>query len=547
MTMADTETDILVVGAGHNSLICAAYLVRAGLTVRILEAEERIGGGTATAELTLPGFRHDPFSTGHFGFMANPAWSDGELPLAEHGLRYVAPDPVVVLPLDDGDTITLWHDQRRTAAEFSRFSRSDAEAWHQLCRDWAQIEPTYFDMVSNAPAAPDEAALVSRLKTGVQRARTVLGAMSPVKAALMGLLANRSSIEVIAERFEHPHVRKLMLWLVGAIGQPLDQKGTGMMAIAVPALWGKYGWVHPVGGSQALPDALARYLTGAGARILTGAAVREILVEGGRAAGARTADGRLFKAHRAVVSSAHATQLPAMLPEFDLPSSFTSRLESWEGGPSAFNVHLAVDRNHRVKTRWGSISPVLTGSNTEAGIAAQLEDIAAERLSGDGLWLLAACSSIVDPGRAPEGKGVIKLTTMAPFALAGDPAGWEAVKHDYADQLVARYAELVEDFRPGDELGRFVMAPPDILRANSSFFGGSPQGGLLSPAQSGANRPVPGWASYRMPVPGLYQTGLSTHPGGAVTGWPGRNAARAVLDDLQISRAGLLRDIVDHY
>lgn len=542
-----SETDVIVIGAGHNSLICAAYLSKAGLTVRIVEASEEIGGGTATSELTLPGFRHDPFSTGHFGLMANPAWSDGELPLAMHGLRYVAPDPVVVLPLEDGDTITLWHDQRRTAAELARFSSHDAQAWHQLCRDWAQIEPTYFDMVSNAPAAPDKAAVVSRIKSGVNRARKVLGAMSPVKAALMGLLANRSAMQVIAERFEHPNVRKLMLWLVGAIGQPLDQNGTGMMAIAVPGLWGKYGWVHPIGGSRALPDSLASILKEAGVDVLTGAKVSEILVESGRARGVRTADGRTYLASRAVVSSAHATDLPGMLPDFVLPTSFSAALAKWEGGPSAFNVHLAVERNHRIKSRWGSISPVLTGSITESGIAAQLADISAERLSGDGLWLLAACSSIADPSRAPAGKGVIKLTTMAPYALAGDPGNWETAKSDYADQLVAMYAELVEDFRPGDELGRAVMAPPDILSANSSFFGGSPQGGALSPAQSGANRPASGWASYRMPLPGLYQTGLSTHPGGAVTGWPGRNAAKAVLDDLQISRAGILQDTVENY
>ena len=543
----DEACDIVLVGAGHNGLICAAYLAIAGLSVRVIEAAEVIGGGTATAELTLPGFQHDPFSTGHFGFMANPAWADGELPLAQHGLRYLAPDPVLVLPIEGGDSITLWHDQRRTAAEFARFSIRDAEAWHQLCADWVELEPTYYGMMSAAPAAPGESAAVSLLKETVGRARSVLGKMSPVRAAMMGLLAARSATEVINERFEHPEVRRLMLWLVGAIGQPIDRPGTGMMAVAVPALWGKYSWVNAVGGSAALPRALGEIIRAHGGDILTSAPVDGIIVEGDRAVGVRLVDGRSYRARRAVISSMHVTALPRLLPDVDLPQAFSRKLESWEGGPSAFNVHLAVPQNQTVRTRFGTVQPVLTGTLTQSGIMRQLADVEAGRLSSDGLWLLAACSSAIDPSRAPAGKGVIKLTTLAPYALDGDPANWDAVKDDYADRLVEIYAGLVEGFRPGDELGRAVMSPLDIERANSNFFGGSPQAGVMLGHQAGYNRPAAGWASYRMPVAGLYQTGASTHPGGAVTGWPGRNAARAVMEDLQMPVERWLRNDVKHY
>lgn len=546
--MSAAETDIVVVGAGHNSLICAAYLAIAGLSVRVLEERDIIGGGSATEELTVPGFRHDPFSTGHTGLMANPAWADAELPLAAYGLRYVAPDPVLVLPAGDGDTITLWHDRGRTAAEFARFSSRDAAAWHKLCADWREIEPVFFDMMSHAPAAPGENVVVSQAKGAVRRIKKVLGAVSPLRAALMGVLAAHSATRVIAERFEHPEVRRLLLWLVGVtIGQPIDRAGTGMLAVAVPAMWCKYGWVNSIGGASALPEALKQIIASHGGETITGAKVERILVEGERASAVATLDGRCFHARKAIVSSMHVTLLPKALDGVKLPSEFTDKLAKWEGGPSDFNVHLALRENHRVRTRWGTITPTLIGAVSEAGLFAQLADIEAGRLSGDGLWLMASCSSVVDPSRAPPGKGVVKLTTMAPYSLNGDPANWDTAKEGYADRLVALYATLVEGFRPGDELGRAVVSPIDIQRTNSNFFGGSPQAGLVLGNQAGPNRPVAGWASYRMPVTGLYQTGASTHPGGAVTGWPGRNAARAVMEDLGLPVERWIRASVEHY
>jgi len=197
-------------------------------------------------------------------------------------------------------------------------------------------------------------------------------------------------------------------------------------------------------------------------------------------------------------------------------------------------VYLSVPANYKVRIREGSIAAVLAGHSTVNGVGQQLRNVIEERLTLSEPWLFAACSTWIDPSRAPDGRGTVKLITYAPYALDGDPANWDAAKTEYADFLVERYAKLAVGFEPGDDLGRHVNSPLDIERTNPSYHRGAAQGGEMTPEQMGLNRPVTGWANYRMPIAGLYQTGTSTHPGGPVSGWPGRHAARAVLEDLQI-------------
>jgi phytoene dehydrogenase-like protein len=217
-----------------------------------------------------------------------------------------------------------------------------------------------------------------------------------------------------------------------------------------------------------------------------------------------------------------------------LPQAFVAGAESWRSGPSLFVVYLAVDSNQRLRTREGPIAAVLGAQSTVEGVGQQLRNTAAGRLSMHQPYILAACSTWIDPSRAPRGKGTVKVITYAPYALDGDPANWDAAKAGYADFLVEEYAKMTAGFTPGDEIARHVHSPADIARVNASYHRGAAQGGEMLPEQMGLNRPVRGWANYRMPVAGLYQTGTTTHPGGPVSGWPGRHAARAVLEDLQI-------------
>ncbi|MEK9660128.1 MAG: NAD(P)/FAD-dependent oxidoreductase [Alphaproteobacteria bacterium] len=511
--MSPTISDIVVVGAGHNALTAAAYLARAGLSVTVLEAREMIGGGTVTEELTVPGFHHDTFSTGHPWLMTNPLLTRDELGVLENGLRYVGNDPVVVMPFKDGTSLTFWRDPHRTATELARYSKHDAGALLDLYAEWDRLAPVHMTRAVSEPGAD-------------------LSALDPGLVAHYDTLREKSGWQDVHDRFESEQARALFLWFGLAVVQPVDRPGTGHLPVTVPSAW-NHGWMNAVGGSSKLAEYLAADIGAHGGHIVTGARVAQIRVTGDRATGVRTEDGTEYTARRAVLSSMHFTELPRKLGT-GLPDAFVEGTRSWRAGPGLIVVHLALPDNPRARGADGPVASVLVGQSSVAGVAEMLEAVAAERLPERDPYMLCACSTWIDPSRAPEGKATLKLITMAPYALGGDAANWDDAKEAYADFLIDEFTGLAEDFDPAAILGRCVHSPLDSERRNPSYYRGAAQGGEMLPDQMGLNRPLPGWANYRMPVAGLYQTGTSTHPGGPVSGWPGRHAAKAILEDLQI-------------
>ena len=517
-------SDVVVVGAGHNALIAAGYLLRAGLSVTVLEEQEIPGGGAATEELTLPGFRHDTFASAHTTIQLNPVITHDELGLVASGLRYVAPDPVTVVHCQDGETITMFRDVDETAAEIARFSEHDADAYRGLIADWDEV----INLRLRTMAAPPGDAV-----RGSTSARAKLNALSKLSAC-----------DLIFDRFEDVHARSLLMWLAGVTQQPPQRPGTGMAATSVTWMFSRVGWQNPVGGSGGLISALLETVEATGGRVVCGRRVERIVVEHGRAGAVLTAEGERFDAARAVISSANAAHLARLLGSGHLPAEF-DRLRSWRPGMGVFVVHLALGQTPEYQTASGQRPVTLAGFGDPYQLGAQADAIAEGKLSGDDRWMMAACATVIDPTRAPAGCATLKFTANAPYSLNGDPENWDREKAAYADRLVSVYADHATGYTIGDELGRVVHSPLDIERRNSNLLGGSPQAGDMTADQAGLNRPVPGWSAYRMPVTGLYQTGASTHPGGTVTGFPGRNAARAVLDDLGIDTSGLMHDVAD--
>ncbi|MGH2789978.1 MAG: phytoene desaturase family protein, partial [Actinomycetota bacterium] len=331
------------------------------------------------------------------------------------------------------------------------------------------------------------------------------------------------------ERFEHAHVRSFLMWLAFATIQDPRRPGTGVLPSSVTAGRQEFGWTTPVGGSGMLPVALARLIEDHGGRIVTGAPVVEITVEDGRATGVITADGTGYRARRAVLSTIHAARLAEVLPEGALPRDFTARMERWKPGLTLFAVHLALRSVPRFAIEGGFRSSTAGALGTPEGLVAQVEAHAVGETFRDDPWILVVNSCEVDPERAPNGGATLKLLTIAPRDLAsGD---WSTERHDFADALVERVASRMS-FDPEEVLAILPECPLDLEARNPHNYMGSCHGGELSPEQSGLNRPAPGHAHYRMPVEGLYQTGATTHPGGSVSGRPGRNAARVMLADL---------------
>ncbi|MFN2521258.1 MAG: phytoene desaturase family protein, partial [Candidatus Limnocylindria bacterium] len=517
-----TTFDVVVAGAGHNSLVCAAFLARAGMRVLVLERAQRIGGDTSTEEVTLPGFRHDLCASAHTVFQSSPIVRNDELELGSHGLRYLFPEPAAVMPFLDGRSITMFRDREATVREIGRFSEIDARAYGQLLADWDAIKAAHGRMRYTAAESPS-------------------AAIAALEATGPGLEAVRwryaSALDIVRERFRDEHVRAFFLWLSLMTMVSVDQPGTGLNALSLPAGRQAFSWTTAEGGSVALPDALARIVVEHGGEVRTGEEVMRVLLEDGRAAGVVTADGTEHRARRAVVSTIHVMQLPEVVGPERLGDEFIAGLARWRTGITMFVTHYALDAAPRYRTEHG---PVLSVGAGICGSTDELLDALAALRRGevrtDRPPLLAINATAVDPSRAPSGKHTLKLVGFLPYDLRdGGPARWDAIKTDVSDALFDHYLHHVDGLTPANVLATHVESPLDLERRNPHNYRGSCHGGDQDLSQDGALRPVPGYANYRLPVPGLYQTGATTHPGGSVTGAPGRNCAQVVMQDLGLS------------
>lgn len=506
MTPLPEIADVVVIGAGHNGLICAAYLAAAGLEVCVLEAREIVGGNTVTEELTLPGFAHDSCSSAHVLIQSNPLLADDELGLlSDHGLRYERTDPAVVLPQEDGDLLVMSRDLAATTDELARWSTSDARAFTALVDTW------------NGGLAAEHGRWNSGLPLGEHG-----DAYLAMKAGTAWDLVHRD--------FEHPVVRSFLLWLSMATIQDPRRPGTGVLPASIAAGRLRFGWATPIGGSGALPAALVRQLAAHGGSVVTDAPVAGIDVRDGRATTVRTADGRVITARRAIVSGAHLATLAGMLDE---PTEDLLRArDSWRPGLSVFAVHAALQAD----LSYHGTKSVAAGYGGVAGIAGQLDAFYRGEPDARDPWLLVVDQTVVDPDRAPDGAATFKILTIAPYSRA-DGRTWDESKDEYADALVRRVARQADGLSTGDILALRAESPVDVAGHNPFNLGGSCHGGEFVVPGGGV---IPGWTSYGTGIGGLFLTGATSHPGGSVSGRPGRNAARAVLRDLGLDPATVM-------
>lgn len=520
--MAAREADVVVVGAGHNALVAAAYLAAAGIEVVVLEARDVIGGNTVTEDLTLPGFRHDSCSSAHVLIQSNPLIRDDELGLGKFGLRYTHPDPAVVMRLGDGSSLVMWRDAEATAAGIAERSPRDAEAYLGLLTEWR-------DCLKQAHGRWNAGTLDP-------------GSSEPDRR--YAKLQNTTAWDVVHERFADQGVRDFLLWLSFATIRRPRQRGTGVLPFAITAGRNEFGWAMPKGGSDALPRALARLVESQGGAVLTGHPVEAILVRGGRAAGVRCADGAVYSARRAVVSSAHLARVADMIKGSEPPAELLAARGAWRPGLTLFAVHLALRGALRYTlpagavpghaapdpaSGGGAIAAVAGGIGSAAGLAAQIAAFDRGETDGADPWILLVCPSSVDPSRAPAGRATAKLLTIAPRDLSAGRR-WETERDRFTAALLERAAARVSGLAAEDVLAVRAECPLDLERRNPHNVGGSCHGGEFI-AEDGSV--LAGWPELRL-LPGLYQTGATAHPGGSVSGRPGRATARRVLSDLGI-------------
>jgi len=503
------QVDVVVCGAGHNSLITACYLARAGYDVLVLESQPTAGGGAVTEELTLPGFRFDSCSTGHTLIQANPVLRDDELGLKrEHGLEYVQPDPVAHVVFPDGEHFTHWLDLDRTLEEIARFSARDADAYTRALQEFAEI----------------------RAPLGQYRFNPI-GYVPPLDE----LLRDRprwlrriamSAYDVVRHTYEDRHVQAYILWQAFQTAQPVDSPGSGLLAYSIVAGRQAQSWTLPRGGSGELARALVACLEANGGVVRCNARVDELVVERGRCTGVVTGDGERIGARHAVVSTIHVKRLVELAPRAAWGDDFLYGIETYDAGLSTFAQYYATTE-----------PPVFLGGRTavSAGVVGWPEDVlaAGRDLRAGGFlrarWLLVATPTLVDPSRAPEGRHTVKLLGMAPWHGGEWPP---SLRDEVAGENLAAVRRAAPNFSDDVILASYVKTPVDVERHNEHMWHGTIHGGDRSYANDGARRPAPGWAQHRMPIAGLYQTGATTHPGGSITGAPGRNCAVVLLEDL---------------
>jgi phytoene dehydrogenase-like protein len=513
------DADVVVAGAGHNSLITACYLAKAGYRCLVLEANGRAGGGAVTEELLLPGYAVDTCATGHTLIRTNPLLVDDELGIvADHGLTYVDPDPVAHVAFPDGDHFTMSLDREATVAEFGRFSREDARAYERLLDDYDAVKHVFFRS-QHTPVGfgPSLDQLLADHEHGRvwQRKRML------------------SAWDVIRTEFESKQARAFLLWMAFQTSQPPDVPGTGMLAYSVVFGRQHHGWSVLRGGSGRLVDALVAYIESHGGEVRCGHPVSRLLVEGGRCVGVETEAGDRFGAHRAVVSTIHVSQLLPMAPPGSWPEELQYAVKTYDFGIPGFGVYCVADVPPEFETPAGPVTAVSAGTVGWPEDVLRLGfDLRHGRFVSDVPWLLVATPTLVDPGRAPAGHHTVKLLSHQVYELPEGPDGWQEAKDLHGRRQLAHLRRFAPRFTDDHLLAIVVKAPPDFEAANRHMVHGAFHGGDRGVAQSGPGRPAPGWASHRMPLAGLYQTGATTNPGGSITGVPGRNAARVVLTDL---------------
>jgi phytoene dehydrogenase-like protein len=508
--MSET-VDVVVAGAGHNSLVTAAYLAKAGYEVLVLDARATPGGAAVTEELSVPGFKFDSCSTGHTLIQPNPLLRDDELGLkGEYGLEYVRPDPIAHVVFPDGESFTHWLDLEKATEEFARFSKRDADAYRRGLQEFAEIrEPLgryRFNPIGYAP--PLDEALRDKPRWLRRIAMTAW--------------------DVIRREYEDPHVQSYLLWQAFQTAQPVDSPGSGLLAYSIVAGRQAQSWTLPLGGSGELARALVDCLHDHGGTVICNKRVTELVLEGGRCVGVVTEDGERYLARHAVVSTIHVKQLVDMAPDEAWGDDFLYGIDTYDPGISITAAYYATTQPPEFVAPWGTQTAV------SAGIVGWPEDVLeAGRDVREGKllharWMLVATPTLMDASRAPEGHHTVKLLSMAPW----NDGDWDGLLAEVAEENYQALLRAAPNMTRDVVLGEYLKSPVDIERHNEHMWHGTIHGGDRSYANDGARRPAPGWAQHRMPIPGLYQTGATTHPGGSITGAPGRNCAVVLLEDL---------------
>jgi phytoene dehydrogenase-like protein len=525
--------DVIIIGAGHNGLTCAAYLAMAGLKVKILERRSIVGGAAVTEEF-LPGFRNS--TAAYTVSLLNPKVI-ADLQLPAHGLKIVERRAQNFVPTLDGRYLLA--SEGRTRAEVAKHSRVDGERYDAFERELDAVANLLREFVLQAPPNLTRGLSFKSLRELLKAGRlgNRIRRLSTESLSAMLDLFTRSAGDYLDGWFEGDLV-KALFGFDSIVGNYASPYAPGTAYVLLHHAFGevngkKRAWGHAIGGMGAISEAMARAASSFGVEITTDAPVREVLIEKGRAAGAVLASGDMIRAKMVAANVNPKLLYTALVPEGVLPAAFLRRMQGWRCGSGTFRINVALSELPSFSARPGhAIEDHHTAGIILAPSLAYMDRAFCDaRMHG---WsrepiIEMLIPSTVDDTLAPRGAHVASLFCqhVAPQLPGG--ASWNDHREEVADLMI----ETVERYAPGFKasiLGRHALTPLD-LEERFGLTGGDIFHGALTLDQLFWARPALGYADYRSPVAGLYHCGSGAHPGGGVTGAPGHNAAQAIIAD----------------
>ncbi len=528
--MSKTPTDTIIIGGGHNGLVCACYLAAAGQKVTVLERRSIVGGAAVTEEFH-PGFRNSTAS--YTVSLLNPKIIR-DLHLEAHGLKVVLRPQSNFWPLPNGDSLSFWGDMAKIQAEFARFSEKDAA-----------VLPEFFAMLETIADVLREELLRTPPNVGGGLGDLIRAGQFGLRAKKLTMAQRRdtmamfskSATDVLDAWFENPHIKAAFAFdsIVGNYGAPSTP---GSAYVLLHHVFGeangiKGAWGHAIGGMGAITQAMRAEAERLGVTIETEAAVAEVLIQNGIAEGVRLEDGRSLYAKKIAANVGPKLLFSQLVDSSHLDPEFQRLVKGFKTASGTFRMNVALSELPNFTAMPGSNLQLHHQSGIIIGPTMDYLDKAYFDAKQHG-WanqpiVEMLIPSTVDSTLAPEGQHVASLfcQQFAPELPNGD--SWDMHRETVADLIIDTVSQYAPNFKDA-VIARQIHSPLDLER-KFGLTGGDIFHGALNLDQLWSNRPFMGYADYRSPIKNLYICGSGTHPGGGVTGVPGHNAAKEMLKD----------------
>jgi beta-carotene ketolase (CrtO type) len=534
--------DAIVIGAGHNGLVCAAYLLKAGYSVLLLEKRPVPGGAATTEEAlpeTAPGFKFNLCAIDHEFIFLGPIIQ--ELELYKYGLQYLTCDPHTFCPQSDGKYFLAHQSLEKTQAAIARYSERDGAKYVEFIGYWSKLMNAIAPFF-NAP--PQSIFNIAKGYKGKNLVDALAIAGSKDKALNFIRTMITAPEDLLNEWFDTELVKAPLARLAAEIGAPPSQKGitAGLMMLAMRH---HPGMARPKGGTEALTQALVKLVTAAGGKILTEQMVKEVIVENNLAVGIKVAGGREYRANKAVISNIDVRRLFLQLvsPNViapDLREKIDRRITN--NNETILKIDCALSEVPRFTAYDQDNQDHLIGTVLIADSMAHVEQAHALATMGQipdaNPSMYLDIPSVLDPTLAPEGKHTLWIEFFAPYQIAGKEGtglhgtGWtDELKNKVADNVINKLADYAPNIK-NSIMARRVESPAELGERLGSYKGNYYHLDMTLD-QMIFLRPLPEIANYTTPIKNLYLTGAGTHPGGSISGMPGRNCARVFLNQQQ--------------